>query len=547
MFGFLVAAVVLAAGTALLSAHDDAPETFEPPFASLDELRFLESGDPLKDWNPDRTWRSTDGRQLRATLQEVAGDAAVLRLENGKTAAVPLERLDEEDRRFVAEWQEISMFFDPGYRPGRNIANTVEAGIRDGAFAKEGRVHETRHFRFECDEALNAEVVRDFSRLFEATYLAVERNPLALAIAEPPAGKFRVRLFSREPDYLAAGGQEDAAGVYLINERTMLVPLSSLGLEPGTRGFRKTRAFDPRTLIHETTHALTHQWLNRVPMWFIEGFAEYVAAIPYRDGVMDFDRVAEGLLGQAERKFGGDPARFALLGPEGLVATGALEFMGREEPAEEPLLLSPVEKFQIEVVKNGESQSPDSEGTSMARNDRNPSTAPGDAEAEETSADPGLPSRGSRDRGPVVVRRYISSMLLVNHFLESGRAGALREYLFAHLHFEWDRNRYLNDYERTYREHRRAVAAQVSEFNEAIDRFNTGIKEYNAAAERFNRNGTGAVPEVPAEPVVPAALEVPEILANPRSPSDLSRADFRARAAERHLSLPPALTLPQPE
>ena len=106
--------------------------------------------------------------------------------------------------------------------------------------------------------------MKDFLDL-EATYLGVLANPLGLAIAEPESGKFQVEAFLREADYLNAGGSTDAAGVYLIKDRVMLVPLASLGLTPGSSGYKKTRDFDPRTLIHETTHALTHQWLGHAP------------------------------------------------------------------------------------------------------------------------------------------------------------------------------------------------------------------------------------------------------------------------------------------
>ena len=248
----------------LVSVLADSPPEESPdlPFADLGELTFLKSGDPLVDWRSLRTWTATDGRTLVGKLLEVKGAQVVLRLENGKPTPVPLDRFVEEDRRFVREWIAVSKYFNPGYETSREVSGFIEAGIFDGAFAKEGKVHETRNFRFECDAALNQEVVKDFSRLFEATYSAVLAHPLALALAEPEGGRFTVRLFSSARDYLAAGGSADASGVYLIQDRVMLVPLESLGLTAGSGGYRKTRDFDPRTLIHETTHALTHQWAH---------------------------------------------------------------------------------------------------------------------------------------------------------------------------------------------------------------------------------------------------------------------------------------------
>jgi len=513
-------------------SHDE-PAEFTAPFESLDQLEFLKTGDPLQDWNPQRNWKSTDGRALSAKLIEADDVSGVFQLADGKKTTVPLERLSEEDRRFVAEWKAVSVYFAPGYLPNRSIANTVEAGIRDGAFAKEGKIHETRHFRFECDAVLHAEVVRDFSRMFEATYLAVQANPLALAIADPADGKFSVRLFSQDADYFAAGGDASAAGMYLIAERNMLVPLSSLGLVKGPRGFRKARNFDPRTLIHETTHALTHQWLNRVPLWFIEGIAEYVAAIPYEDGVMDFDRIDEGIVAQVMRKLGGRPGSFRLPDPQTLVVTGDWEFMAKPEPVEQVVVLEPLEPFQISVVKNGEEEKEEAdEPVEMV--------AP-----EKEMAEMIPPIEPPDESGPEVVTRYVASMLLVHHFIKTGEEAALRKYLFAHLEFEWDRNRYLHEYDATYKSHRKAIEAQISGFNADVDQFNTDLRKYNADVDAYNDGKSEKIPTVPDEPEIPAALEVPGILGKPRSADAFSRIKFRTRVVDDFLKLPSETMIPQ--
>lgn len=530
-------AIILAA--APLFGHDESVESsagvFAPPMESLDRLDFLKTGDPLQDWNPQRVWQSIDGRSLSAKLIAADEKFAVFRLSDEKRSTVPLSRLSEADRRFVEEWREISLYFDPGFEKRRSIANTVEAGIRDGAFAKEGKVHETRNFRFECDAPLNAEVVRDFSRLFEATYLAVQANPLGLAIAEPAGGKFAVRLFSKELDYISEGGDRSSAGMYLIRERTMLVPLSSLGLVEGPRGFRKARNFDPRTLIHETTHALTHQWLNRVPLWFVEGLAEYIAAIPYEDGVMNFDGIDQGIVAQVNRKLGGRPEQFSLPDPAELVVTGDFEFMARPEPPEPVVKIEPVKPFQIAVVKSGEEEP--EETTASAE------TMKPEAETEMTGEIPPIEPPGNS--GPEVVTRYVASMLLVNHFLKTNQDAALRKYLFAHLVFEWDRNRYLHEFDATYKGHREAVEAQIAEFNEKVARFNAGLRKYNDDVDAYNSGASDKVPEVPLEPKIPDALEVPEILSKPRSPEDFSRVEFRERVAEEYLDLPARTVVPE--
>lgn len=49
------------------------------------------------------------------------------------------------------------------------------------------------------------------------------------------------------------------------------------------------------TLIHEMTHMMMHDVLDLLPMWFIEGSAEYTACIPYSKGEFEPPLVAWGI------------------------------------------------------------------------------------------------------------------------------------------------------------------------------------------------------------------------------------------------------------
>lgn len=521
---------------ALLS-QEEKPEpagpTIEIPFAGLSELSFLKTGDPLVDWNSRRTWTSSDGRSLAAKILGVKDGQVALDTGNGKATKLPTDRLSEADQQFIREWEAVSVYFNLGYEPPRSIANTIEAGIFDGAFAQEGKIHETRNFRFECDAVLTQEVVKDFSRLFEATYLGVLANPLGLAIAEPEGGKFQVKLFSREADYLNAGGSTDAAGVYLLKERTMLVPLASLGLTQGSSGYKKTRDFDPRTLIHETTHALTHQWLGHAPMWFIEGFAEYIAAIPYRDGRLELGRHREGLLELASKKFGGDPARFGLIEPAEFTAISHSAFMGEPEPPEQAINLPRIEPFQIAYISKGEKEATPGEGTPMQS---------GMINEVDLGGQIGGIGRGEPS-GPIVVQRYISSMALVHYLFSSGQTAAFRKYLFDFARYEWERDHYLTTFEETHKAHHAAVEGQIREFEGTLKDFNAAVDTYNADVDRYNRREITAAPTLPTEPVIPAPVPVPQILAAPRSPDALSRSTFLESAWGRHLKFDGALSI----
>ncbi len=532
-------AFLLAFAISPLAAHNGTEGAPVRPLRGIEELTFLKTGDPLVDWNPRRLWTSTDGRTLQAKLLAVEEGQGTFALENGATATIPLDRLVEDDRRFIREWEAVSEYFNPGYEPSRSVTGVVEADLFDGAFAKEGKVHETRHFRFECDAVLSQEVVKDFSRLFEATYLGVLSHPLALALAKPEGGKFPVRLFSRDADYHAAGGSADAAGVYLVKDRTMLVPLSSLGLAEGSKGWRKSRDFDPRTLIHETTHALTHQWLAYAPMWFVEGFADLVAAIPYKDGRLDLSRHREGMADLAARKFGGDAFRFSLQRPEEIVSLGHRSFMGEADPGEKPLLLPRVEPFQIALASGrGGDSGPSAAGDSVAKTE----AAPDPAMETELAGSIGFRPPAPAD-GATVVRRYVSSMALLGHLSDTGQTDALRRYLFDFVRFEWDRERYLSRFEATYEAHRQAVVAQAKAFDAELSDYNAAAETYNAALGRYRRGELDSLPAPPDELEIPDAIPVPEILRHPRSAESLSRRHFLETAWERHLRVEGRLSL----
>ena len=526
--GLIVCGMVMIGMLGRSSAHEPA-EGYSEPLHHLDELVFLKTGDPLADWKSVRTWTASDGRKLQAKILKVENNTVTLLLQNRRETTIDLSRLAEEDQRFVVEWREISQFFNLGYQPSRKLKNTVEAGLMAGAFAKDGKIHETLHFRFECDEPLSAAVVKDFSRLFEATYLAVQSLPIGLAPAVPKNGKFVVRLFANQDDYLTAGGEKDAAGIYLTQERVILVPLASLGLTPGRKGFRKTTDYDPTTLIHETTHAVTHQWIHILPMWFNEGMAEYIAAVPYRDGTLNFGGLQGGLRQQIVNRFGKDGTRFPFVSVAELVELDGWVFMGKPTK-ETPIALDPVEPLEIERLLTGKESRSDSLVSEIKPLPISPDVTHGTGQP------------GQYD--PAISQRYGASMLLVNQLLESGQAEGLRKYMFAFLKYEWDRTKYLEKHRLSYNKHRADLIAQVDKVSSEIKRYNREIDTYNDEVDRYNAGRIKKLPADPVKPAFPKTLPVPEILANPRSSDELSRLVFRKKAAKSNLSLPSKFQLP---
>ncbi|MGI9243144.1 MAG: hypothetical protein ACR2RV_20270, partial [Verrucomicrobiales bacterium] len=520
-----VVAVVWVAAAMTLVAGPSAGGGF--PFQELDRFEFLKSGDPLTDWAAEREWVSADGRKLTARVVELRGTDCDFVLPGGKLVKIELSKLSERDRQFLHEWNEIRQFFDTNYTPPRDLSGKVKAAMFDGVFAKEGPVHETRHFRFECDEPLRATIAKDFSRLFEVTHTAVAKLPLGLSLDRPGGEKILVRLFSERGDYLDAGGKKDAAGVYLLKERVVLVPLASLGIERSDNGkFRKTRDFDPATLIHETTHAVMNQWLEHMPLWLSEGLAEYVAALPYRDGELDFSKHESGLLRLAAKKFGGEAERFELLEPPSFVHLDPGAFMGEPGMGERPINLPVVRPYQIELVKPGAPTKP-------------AASAAVSVEASTITAIKPLMAKPD----PTVVRRYVSSMLLVQHLMESDPA-EVRKFLFALLHGGWSRSKYLVEWNRVLGIHNDAVEAQISSFGAEWAGFISDVASFNAAVARHNAGQIVRVPKRPVVPVPPKPVPVPQILASPKKASELSRKEMRKQATGEYLKLPGKVLLP---
>jgi hypothetical protein len=304
----------------------------------------LASGLALADEAADfRTW--TDSRQARieAALAGVSDGVATLKLRAGGELRVPVSRLSPADQAWLAAREGSAP--PPGVAEAPQAAadwprvvqlkaapevRTVREDARERVF-----IYESEHYEFVCDSQLSANLAREFSRVFEATWLANCLLPLDLQPApEPGRGKFQARIFTKEEDYLGAGGVKGSAGIYDRQARALMLPLASLGVQMvGSRVSINYLAEDYATLAHEITHQMMNHWLDRLPVWFIEGSAEYIELAEYDNGRLSFLRHDARLQQQLTRWSG---ARFdmvplrRLLTIEGREWTSAL---GQDEAA----------------------------------------------------------------------------------------------------------------------------------------------------------------------------------------------------------------------
>jgi SLA1 homology domain 1, SHD1. len=244
-----------------------------------------------------RTWTDINGRRIEASLKSREDTAVVLTLENGREVKVPLESLSADDREWLA--QNVTDGGSPGYDgpPAeadwpRTVSQSEPPKARITREDRERRefVYETEHYEFICDSQLGINVVRDFSRVFEATWLANCLLPLELKpVPEPGREKFQARLFTDAGDYLKNGGLPGSAGIYSGEGKSMMLPIDSVGVRMfGSRVTVDPAANDYNTLIHEITHQMMNRWLGRIPIWFAEGSAEYVAIAKFDNGRFSF-------------------------------------------------------------------------------------------------------------------------------------------------------------------------------------------------------------------------------------------------------------------
>lgn len=75
-----------------------------------------------------RTFTDTQGRKIEAEVIEVTGANVTLRLQSGKSATVPIAKLSEDDRLFIAQWKDKPRA-DPG--DGSNDAPTTPTNINN--------------------------------------------------------------------------------------------------------------------------------------------------------------------------------------------------------------------------------------------------------------------------------------------------------------------------------------------------------------------------------------------------------------------------------
>ena len=113
-------------------------------------------------------------------------------------------------------------------------------------------------------------------------------------VPKPEEGrkKFQAELFASREQYLASGAPSWSAGVYVRKDKVFRMPFNELGISNtvGANGaYYRKGEINNDTITHEITHQMMHEYLPYMPVWLIEGMAEYTSNLAYKGGVFSVD------------------------------------------------------------------------------------------------------------------------------------------------------------------------------------------------------------------------------------------------------------------
>ncbi|MGV3663579.1 MAG: hypothetical protein ACO1TE_25640 [Prosthecobacter sp.] len=259
-----------------------------------------------------RPWKDVQGRIIQAAFIRATAEAVTLRMADGKEHDIPLSRLCAEDQAFVRSQAALKPALAPATAPTgaaaapdparvpidkrvwpQNVVvptRSIEIQPVEESAPARRFVYQSEAFQFTSQAKLAGSVMKEVARTFEATRALVTALPWGV-VCRPPEGmeRYQAALFETRNDYINAGGPQNSGGVYMTGEKIFKVPFPSIGLEMRGKTWFKNDNYSGDTLIHEITHQMMHDYLPFLPVWVIEGTAEYTEMLPYNAGTFRAD------------------------------------------------------------------------------------------------------------------------------------------------------------------------------------------------------------------------------------------------------------------
>ncbi len=239
-----------------------------------------------------RLWTNAAGKTLQAEFCGIEQTQVRLRLADGNQVLVPLAQLSAEDQSWLQN-QSPSAVSGPQRMPETVKETLLNADIRAMVEKPQNYVYESAHFRFRTTEKLGTALLKDVSRAFESTYELVRQMPWGIQ-PKPEEGrtKFEAVLHVNREAYLQTGAPTWSSGIYSLKDKVFHIPYEEIGVagNAGASGYFRKGAINNDTITHEITHQMMHALVPCMPIWLVEGLAEYTSQMPYRNGEF---RVAE--------------------------------------------------------------------------------------------------------------------------------------------------------------------------------------------------------------------------------------------------------------
>lgn len=240
-----------------------------------------------------RTWTSNTGTKLEAELLGFDGREVRLKLSSGSEARVPVSRLSPADQEFLRNTPSAAQAraVEPAWPGVIKVAErSLEIALTKENPSQREFIYQSEAFEFSSQAKLAGSVMKEVARTFESTRQLIDAMPWSL-VCKPPEGaqRFIAKLYETRADYVNDGGPELSGGVYNSGDKIFRVPFPSLGLVQRGKTYFKDDGYDSGTLVHEITHQLMDEYLPFLPVWVIEGTAEYVEMLPFRAGTFRAD------------------------------------------------------------------------------------------------------------------------------------------------------------------------------------------------------------------------------------------------------------------
>lgn len=256
-----------------------------------------------------REWIDASGRKVEAAFAGMDGTNVKLKLRNGTMLPFPLEKLSKADQDWAGQQGQSTKPSAPlgsgsksdagGWPRGSGLEEAPNATVVEENAAESKYIYRTNNFEFRCDSRLGKDVVREFGRIFEGTLMANKELPLGIDPKPEEEGQqyFVAKLYTNPNDYFSDGGIKGSAGVYSRGAKSIKVPLKSLGVRLAGKHFVVEPQTNNDTLIHEITHQMMNHWLSKLPEWYVEGSAMYVASSKYNMGRFTFPKLGQTVKG----------------------------------------------------------------------------------------------------------------------------------------------------------------------------------------------------------------------------------------------------------